>query len=164
MVEEPTDVNLHHVTIAAKLELLRQGPHRLPRSPSLAVRPAAGQEILLIDGSENASGRSLQQLVLNRRNPQRPSPSPFLRNVTSPDQLRPVAAPLQPLDEPPNVGDEILCVLPGCHPIDAAGGSRIEEPPAGPQSLFVQQPEQIAEAVVPVGSRLVRYIPRREVA
>src|SRR2546428_9152473 len=64
-VKETLEVRLYHVVIASKLELHRQFVYRIqgPYPRSIAITTA--QEILLIDGFEEASGRHLQQLILH---------------------------------------------------------------------------------------------------
>src|SRR5262245_53818939 len=62
-VEEALDVNLDNVTVATKLKLLRQRPHRFTRIAAESVSPTARQKDRLVDGVEDAGDCDLEKLV-----------------------------------------------------------------------------------------------------
>src|SRR2546425_9636122 len=89
-VKEALDVRFHHVVIVPKLELDRQfvygiqGPH--PRS--IAITTA--QEVLLVDGFEEAGGRHLQQLVFYGGESERAPPAGSFWEVVGPHAFMPL--------------------------------------------------------------------------
>jgi hypothetical protein len=84
---------------------------------SEAVR--AVQEVLLVDRLQHFAQGVLDELVLERRDPNRPRLSPFLRNVDTSDRLMAIAFRLHPLVQVPKVFLQILPVLFLRNPIHA---------------------------------------------
>ena len=69
VVEETLDIGFDHVVVGAELELDGELIHGVQRPDLRAVAVGAAQEVLLIDGFENAFDGQLQQLVFRGRYP-----------------------------------------------------------------------------------------------
>src|SRR5207249_8572792 len=106
VVEESLNIRFHHEVVLTELKLHGQLIHRVQSAPVRPVPIATTQKILLVDGFQYPRDRQLQQLVLHHRNPQRTLSSIRLRYPVTADQSCPVAFPLQPLYEIPDVRSE----------------------------------------------------------
>jgi site-specific DNA recombinase len=97
VLEETPDVGLHHVVVAAVLELVRKRDHRLLGAAVRPVAVAAVEEILLVDRAQQLGAGQLHQFVFQRRDAQRSLFSVLFGNVDASDQLGPVAPRLHAL-------------------------------------------------------------------
>src|SRR6266699_2795910 len=145
IVEKPLDVGFNHEVIPPKLEFDRQFIDRVESSFVRPVSITTSQEILLVDGFQYPRDRQLQQLIFDHRNPQRTHSSIRLRYPVPSDQFGPVILPLQPLDEIPDVVDQVLSVLLRADSIHAIGSVLSNIAPAFEQEILIDEPIEVEE-------------------
>ena len=86
------------------------GSERIQRVMRATPRPepvGKAEKVRLIDGVQHLHQRPLQDLVLQRSDPERPLPPVRLRYIDPPRRLRPVRAPVNPSMQIPKVLLEI---------------------------------------------------------
>src|SRR5437763_13727863 len=74
-------------------------------------------EVLLIDGVEHLDDGPLNDLVLQRGDAERPLPPIRLRDVHPPRRTRPVSAAMDPCEQAPDVGPQVLPIIHPRHPV-----------------------------------------------
>jgi len=95
-VEEGLDVRLQHPAASHVHRRLPERLHRVVRRASRAEAVRAGQEVLLVHGLQDHRDRPLEELVLEGRDPDRPSLATVtFRDVDPLHGRRSVAARLQ---------------------------------------------------------------------
>jgi hypothetical protein len=81
VVEEPADIGIDDPVHRLALDPHRQGVQRIVLSPSGSKPVREAEEVRLVDGVQNLHHRALDDLVLQRRDAQRPLPAIGFRNV-----------------------------------------------------------------------------------
>ena len=156
-VKEALDVRFHHVGIVPKLELDRQfvygiqGPH--PRS--IAITTA--QEVLLVDGFEEAGGRHLQQLVFYGGNAERTQLAVSFRNVVALHEFSPIPLLLEALHEVPDIPLQVLLIVLRADLVHTIGCVFLDLAPALFEQLLIKHPVQIAKPIPLLTLSLLRY-------
>ena len=126
--EEVADVSVEH-----PVHLLARDPdrERVQRIMRRAPRPepvGETKEVALIDRVQHLDQRPLEDLVLQRGDPERPLPPVRLGDEHPARRLRPVRAPLDPGVQIPKVRFEIPPVVRPRHPVDARRRPRADRP------------------------------------
>ena len=135
--EEVAEVRVEH-----QVHLLAHDPdrERIQRIMLRAPRPKPVREtekVLLVNRIQHLDHRPLQDLVLQRSDPERPKPPVRLRYEHPPSGHRPVRPSVDPGVQIAKVRFEILPVVLPRHPIDPRGGLRAERPIRRPQPIDV---------------------------
>src|SRR5206468_7855764 len=98
-VEEATDVGIEHPVHPSRLD---PDTERIECVMRLAPWPKSmgkAEEVHLVDAVQDHHEGTLDQLVLERGDPEWPLASVRFRDIHPPDRLRSVRPPLQPLGE-----------------------------------------------------------------
>ena len=148
--EEVADVRVEHV-----VHLLARDPdrERVQRIMLRAPRPEPvreTEEVLLVDRVQHLDHRPLEDLVLQRGDPERPQPPVGLRYEHPPSRPRPVRPSVDPSVQIPKVRFEILPVVPPRHPVDPGGGVRADRPVRLPQPVDGHVMKERGEPHIPV--------------
>src|SRR6266540_3455271 len=121
------------------------------------VRPAPGpesvreaEEVRLVDGVQYLDDGALDDLVLQRGNPERPQPPVRLRDVHPPRRLRPVSAPVDTGMQIPKVLFEILPVVLPRHLVHPRRRRRAQPPIGRAQALDADVVQKRREPRIPV--------------
>ena len=117
--EEVADIRVQH---PAHLRSLNPGRQRVQRTMRAAARPepvGEAQEIRLEHGIEHLHHSALDDLVLQRRHPQRAHPPVRFRYQHPPHRLGPVLPRLHPPVQILQVSPQVLLVLPPRQPVRA---------------------------------------------
>ena len=88
-----------------------EGSHGVMGAASGPEAVGAVQEVLLVDGLQYLTQGILDNLVLERRDPNRPRPSPFLWDVDTPDRLMAISLRLHPCVQILEIPLQVLPVL-----------------------------------------------------
>src|SRR5213593_3965108 len=136
-VEEPPDVGIEH-----PVHLLRRNPHRqrIQRLMRTAPRPEPvrePKEVDLVDRVQDRDDGALHELVFQRGNPERPQPPVRLRDVRSPDRLRPVRPSPEPSGQILEMLLQPFAVLPPRLAVDARRRVSLQRVVRGAQPLDV---------------------------
>ncbi len=121
------------------------------------MRPAPGpkpvreaQEVRLINGVQHLDHRPLKELVLQRRDSERPLPPIWLRDVRPPRRPRPVAPAMDPGMQVLEVALQVLPVVTPCHPVHPRRGLGLQRPIRRPQAFDINMVQQRDEPRFPV--------------
>ena len=117
--EEVADVRVQH---PVHLALIDPGRQRVQRIMRAAARPepiGEALEVRLEHGIQHLRQRPLDDLVLQRRDPQRAQPPVRLGNVHPPHRRRPVPPRLHPRVQVPQIALQVLRILRPPHPVRA---------------------------------------------
>jgi hypothetical protein len=129
-------------------------------STSLRSEPiGAVQKVLLIDGFQNLTHGVLDNLVLQRRDAQRPCLAWRLGDVDASDRLMTPALRPQPLVEVLQVGQQVLPVALLRDPIHAFRRSCSETTVGACQCRYIEKVGQRVEPSVGFLSRSFGYLP-----
>src|SRR5215211_9024267 len=96
-----------------------------------APRPepvGAAEKVTLVDRVQHPDHRPLDDLVLQRGDPERPEPAVGLRDVAPARRSRSVRAPVDPSMQIPKLLSEVLPVFPPRHPVNAWRGTGTNRP------------------------------------
>ena len=148
--EEVADVRVEHVA-----HLLARDPsrERIQRIMLAAPRPKPvrkTEKVLLVDGIQHLDHRPLKDLVLQRRDPERPQPPVGLRYEHPTRRPRPIRPPLDPGVQISKVLFEIQPVIRPRDPVDPRGGVRTDRPIRLPQTIDRHVMKERGEPHVPV--------------
>lgn len=119
------------------------------------------EKIRLVDRVQHLHQRPLDDLVLERRDAERPLPAVGLRNVLPPRRLRPVAAAHHAAVQVVDVAIECARVLFPRHPVDAGSRPCLELMEGPGQQLRRHVVHQRREPFVPVPLRCFSYVGQR---
>src|SRR5207244_227315 len=103
------------------------------------------EEILLVDRVQHLDNRTLDDLVLQRRDAQRPLPSIRLWDVSAPRRQRPVAPPVDALVQVLELFLKPLPVLRPRHPVHSGGRLSLQPEVGLPQQIDIDMVEQRGE-------------------
>jgi hypothetical protein len=106
------------------------------------------EEVRLIHGVQHLDHRPLQDLVLQRRDPERPQPPVRLRYVRPPRRSCPVCAPVDTGMKIAKVRFEVLAVVLPRHAIDPRRGLGLERPVGSPQAFDVDVVQERGESCI----------------
>src|SRR5437868_831834 len=137
VVKEALDVGLDLEVVPSELKLHGQFINCVVCSFLRPIPITTAQEILLVDGLQYSSDRKLQQLVFYYWYPERSKSTVRFGYVVSTYQSGSVALPLQPLDQIPDVCDQVLRILLCAHSVDAVCGVLPYIAPAVEQKILV---------------------------
>ena len=133
MVEKAADIRVQHPVHLLR-EPDRQRVQRImlgtPRPEPVGEAP----EVRLVDRVQHLRDGALENLVLQRRDAERPLPPVRLRDVNAPRRDRPVSPLLRPLVQGEQADGRTALVVPPSHPVHA--GSRVLL--QGPERPFQQ--------------------------
>ena len=119
---------------------------RAPRSEP--VRET--EEVLLVHGVQHLDHRPLKDLVLQRRDPERPQPPVRLRYEHPARRPRSIRTPMNPGVQIPKVFLQIQPVVPPRDPIDPRGRVRTNRPVRLPQTIDAHVMKERGEPHIPV--------------
>src|SRR6266545_668878 len=150
-VEKPTDVGIEH-----PVHLLRRDPDRqriqgLMRAAPRSEPVREPEKVDLVDRVQDRDDRALDQLVLQHGNAERPQPPVGLRDVRSPDRLRPVRPSRQPSREILKIRFQALAVVPPRLAVDPRRRVSLQRVVRGAQVLdVVHVVQERREPLLPV--------------
>ena len=107
MVEKAADIRVQH-PVHPLPEPDRQGVQRIMLAPSRTEPVGEALEVRLVDRVQHLADRTLDDLVLQRRDAERPQPPVRLRDVDAPRRHRPVLPRLHPRVQ----GQQVLLPVP----------------------------------------------------
>lgn len=148
--EEVAKIRVEHPVHLRVLDRDRERIQRIVRSAAGPKPVGEPQEVRLVDGVEHLDDGALDDLVLQRGDPERPQPPVRLRDVHPARRLGPVGAPLNPCVQIPKV---LLQVLPVGLPrlaVDPGGRPRAQRPIRAAEAINVDVVHERGEPRVPV--------------
>jgi hypothetical protein len=134
-VIKPPDVRVEHPVHLLSHE---RGRERVQRPVRAAPRPkpvGEADEVRLIDGVQYLDDRSLQNLVLQRGDPERSLPPVRLRYVHPARRPRPIASAMDPTVQILEVRLQVLPVVLPRHAVYARRGFGLQRPIGRPQTI-----------------------------
>jgi hypothetical protein len=134
-VIEPTDVRIEHPIHLLPLDPDRERIQRVMRAAPRPKPIGKAPEVRLVDGVEHLDDGSLEELVLQRGNAQRPLPPVRLRDIHPPRRPRPIATRVNTGVQIPKVLFEILPVVHPHHPIHPRRGLGLKRPVRRPRTV-----------------------------
>jgi hypothetical protein len=155
VVEEACAIRFDHPVVSPKLALDRQFVYRVQGPNLWPISIATAQEILLVEGGEEARDRQLQQLILDGRYPPRSPLAVLFGDLGPSDQLGAVALPLQSRPQLPDVRFQVRLVRVRAHRIDAVGGLWADITPAVLEPLLIAHPVEVATPILRVAFGLL---------
>jgi hypothetical protein len=148
-----TEIRVEHPIHALSLDPERERIQRLMRAATRPEPIRKAKEVRLIDGVQHFDHRPLEDLVLQRSDPERPLPPVGLRYEHPPRRPRPVCAPVDPCVKVPKVLLEILPVVLPRDPVHPGSGLGLKRPVGRPQAIDVNVVQERGEPRFPVRSR-----------
>jgi hypothetical protein len=115
---------------------------RVPPRPKAVGEP---EEVDFVDGAQRLGHRTLDDFVLQGRHAERTPPAICLRDVDTPNRLRPVASGVDPCAEVVEVGLQVLLVVRHRDPIDSRTGLPLLTPERPFERLNVHVMQQGGE-------------------
>ena len=152
MVEKAADIRVQH-PVHPLPEPDRQGVQRIMLAPSRTEPVGEALEVRLVNRVQHLADRTLDDLVLQRRDAERPQPPVRLRDVDAPRRHRPVLPRLHPRVQGQQVLLPVPVVLPPGHPVHA--GRRVLL-----QGVERQRQPQAADVVQQRGEPRILILPR----
>src|SRR5437867_7137220 len=152
------DVRLQNPTHFALMNDPVQGSHGVMGTASGPEAMRAVQEVLLIDRLQHLTQGLLHELVLERRNPNRPRLALALRNVDATDRLMPITLRLQPLVQVLKPHLQILSVLLLRRPIHAHRRTFALAVVGASQGRHIDQMRQRVEPPLGLALRSFHYL------
>ena len=146
-IEALLDVRFYHPGVSPELELDSPCVYRIQGAYLWAIAITTAQEILRIDGFEEARYGQLQELVFYGGNPQGTQRAIPLRNILASDAFGAVPLLLQALHEVVDVFVPVLLVFLGTHLIHSSGGILSDVAPALLQEVLIAHPGEVAEPI-----------------
>ena len=145
LAEKVADIRVEH-----PVHLLPADPHRqrIQRVVRASARPepvGEAQEVRLVDGVQHPDDGTLDDLVFQRGDAQRPQPPVRLRDVRPARWPCPVAPAVNPVVQIPEVGHQVLPVVRPHHPVHARRGLRAQRPVGHHQPLQADMMQQRRE-------------------
>ena len=160
-VEEPTDVCVEH---PAHLLPPHPSPQRIQRLMRATPRPepvGEADEVLFVDRVENLGGRSLDDLVFQRGDPQGPLRPIRLRDENASRRLRPVRSPVNAAVEISEPFLHLLGVVLPRFSIDPRRGVSAQRQERIPKAIEVHVVKKRSEPNLPVLSCELTYTVQR---
>ena len=151
VIKEPFDICFYHIAKRAPLEVGCQALCRITRSSALSVREAAVTETPFEDGSQYVGYRLLDDLVLQRRYPQRSLFTIGLWNEAATHCFASIAFGFQLLFKLNQIRQQVFSVRLRRDPINSRTRILVQSAPSLGQSSKIQHPVQILKAVLRVG-------------
>jgi len=148
--EEGAEIRVEHPVHLAVLDRDRERIQRVVRSASGPKPVGEPQEVRLVDGVQHLDYGALDDLVLQRGDPERPQPPVRLRDVHPARRLGPVRAPLNP---PVQIAEVLLQLLPVGLPrlaVDPGGRPRAQRPIRAAEAIDIDVMQERGEPRVPV--------------
>ena len=116
-VEEPLDVGVQYPVHRLALDADRERVQRIMLSPSGPKPVGEAEEVRLVDRIENLDHGALDNLILQRRDPQRPLPAIRFRDVGTKARLCPIGAKMDTAFKVAQMRFQSLSVGVPCHPV-----------------------------------------------
>jgi site-specific DNA recombinase len=161
LAEKVLNVRVKHPAHPLGLDPHRERVQRImlaaPRPKPIREAP----EVHLVDGVEHLDDRPLNDLVLQRSDPQRPLPTVRLRDVRTPRWRRPVAPRLHPLVQILQVDLQVLPVTGPGHPIHPWRRVRADRPVRRPEPTQRDVVQQRGEPRILVPSCYLTHTAQR---
>jgi hypothetical protein len=148
--EEVAEIRVKHPVHLAVLNRDRQRIQRVMRSATGPEPVGEPQEVRLVDGVQHLNHGALDDLVLQRGDPERPQPPVGLRDVHPARRLGPVGAPLNPCVQIPEVALQVLPVGLPRLAIDPGSRLRAQRPIRAAETIDIDVMQKRGELRVPV--------------
>ena len=121
-VEEFRNIGVDNKVHLRAVDGRRQSVERVMRSPSWPEAVAEAEEVFLVNGVQYVDRGALDDLVLQRRDRQRPSTSVRFGYVDPPARRRPVRSAVNPRMQARELAVEVSLVFLPPHTVDPGGG------------------------------------------
>jgi hypothetical protein len=144
-VEEGHDVRFENPLHLAPVHDLVEGPYGVMGTAPGPKSIRAAQKVLLVECFQHLTHGVLNQLILKRRNPNRPHVPLSLRDVDTPDGLMAIPLRLQPGMQSLEVGLQVVPVVLLCDPIHTHRRIRTRSAISSCQSRHIHQMRQGVE-------------------
>jgi site-specific DNA recombinase len=125
-VEERPDVGVQNPVHFPQIDPVGERVQRIVLGTPRPEPIGEAEEVRLVDGVQHLHHRALDDLVLQRRDAERPLPAVGLRDVLPPRRLRPVCAAHHAAMQVVDVAIERHRILLPLHPIDTGCSLRLE--------------------------------------
>src|SRR5437773_1349312 len=150
-VEGPMDIGIEHPVHLPRRDPYRERLQSLMRTAPRREPVREPEEVDLIDRVQDRDDGALDELVFQRGNAERPQPPVRLRDVRSPDRLRPVRPSLEPSREILEMLFQCLAVVLPRLPVDARRRVSLQRVVRGAQPLdVVHVVQERREPLLPV--------------
>jgi hypothetical protein len=126
----------------------RQRVQRIVRPSSRPEAVAEPEEVLLVDRFEHRGRRPLDDLVLQRRDCQRPLPAVRLRDIDPPRRQRPVGAPMDTVPQISEVSLKVCGVVLPRHAVHAGRRLALDCSERLPEQIVVDVVQERGEPLV----------------
>ncbi len=133
--EEVADVRVEHEVHLLATDPDRERVQRIMRAAPGSEPVRETKKIRLINSVQHLDHRPLQDLVLQRSDPERPKPPVRFRDEHPPSRLRPIRPSMNPGMQIAKVRFEISPVVPPRHPVDPRSSARADRPVRLPQTV-----------------------------
>jgi hypothetical protein len=148
--EEVADVRVKHPVHLLAFDSDHQRVKRVMRPAARPEPIREAEEVRLVDGVKHLDDGALDDLVLQRGDPERPQPPVRLRDVHPARRLGSVHAPLHPAVQIPKAHLQVLPVGLPRHRVNARRRAGAQRPIRRTQSLDADVVQQRGEPRVPV--------------
>ena len=152
LAEKVADVRIEHPVHPLSLDPDREGIQRIMRAAPRPEPIREAPEVHLVDGAQHLDDRPLNDLVLQRRDPQRPQATIRFRDVRPPTRLRPVAPRLHPTMQIQEIRLQVPSIVVPRHPVHPRRGLRADRPIRPPKPRRRDMVQQRGEPRVLVPS------------
>ena len=155
MIEERSDVGVQYPIDPLLPDSIRQCVQRIVLSAPGSEPIAEAQELRLVDRRQDRHHRSLDDLVFQSRDAERPLPAVRLGNVLSARGQRAVRSPMDAGMEVCEIDLQVLRIVGPCHAVDAGCGGLLQAEEPRPQHVnadVVQERRELFPSVP--GNRL----------
>src|SRR5262249_13542235 len=146
-IEARLDVGFHHPGLSSELELDGQCIHRIQGAYLGPIPIATAQEVLRVDGCQEARSCQWSELVFYGGDAQRALRAIPFGHILASDEFGAVPLLLQALHEVVDVLVPGLLIGVGTHLIHPGGGILAEVAPALLQERLVEHPREVAEPI-----------------
>jgi hypothetical protein len=151
--EEVADVRVEHEAHLLALNPDRERIQRLMRRAPGPEPIREAEEVLLVDGVQHLDERALEDLVLQRGDPERPQPPVRLRDEHPPSRSRPERPSVDSSVKIAKVRLEIQPVVAPRHAVHPRGGARADRPVRRAQTVDADVMKERGEPHILVPTR-----------
>jgi hypothetical protein len=144
-IQERPDVGIQYPVHPPSDDPRRQRVQRIVCSPTGPEPVGEAEEVCLVDGVQHHDGGTLDDLVLQGGDRQRPQPAVRLRDVRPARRLRSIRSPVDPFVQVCELALEPRLVVLPRHPVHAGGRFALERVKRHPQRVGVDVVEERGE-------------------
>jgi hypothetical protein len=119
------------------------------------------EEVRLVDAVKHLHDGALQDLVLQRGDPQRTQPAVRLRDIRPPRRHRPIAPTMDPGVQIPEVVLQVPPIVLPRQVIDPGRGPRVQRPIGLPETIDIDVVQERGEPCLPIRPRLAAHATKR---